>query len=423
MASNKRSIIGWALYDWANSAFATTVLAGLFPIFLRSYWHPQGVDDAVVTYRLGWAHSISAFAVAVLAPLLGALADRLSRRKLFIVVFAGIGIVSTATLYLVAQGQWLFALLMLGLAKIGFSCGNSFYDSLIVEVCEPEKRDAVSGLGYGLGYLGGGVLFFLNILMISYPEKLGLTEVEAVRWCFLSVAVWWGVFTIPLLKWVHERPADADRPKRVIVETLAQLKRTLRRIFKDKAIRLFLLAYFCYIDGINTIIEMAVDHCQAIDIQLKKPDMMAALLLVQLVGFPAAIAFSKLGSKIGTRKGILIGVIVYGFMTGWSYFMHTKLEFYGLAICVGLVQGGVQALSRSLFSRIIPAENASEYFGIYNILGKFAAVIGPALVGITAVTFGSRFGLLSLMPLFIAGGIFLMLLPDERVKGEPVDPE
>ena len=410
----KKPIIAWALYDWANSAFATTVIAAFFPVFFKSYWS-TGSDVTQSTFQLGLANSLSSLIVVLLAPFLGAIADQGGTRRKFLFAFAFLGVLATGCLYMVAEGAWEIAVVVYVLAAIGFSGGNAFYDALLVEVAERDKSDSVSALGYSLGYLGGGLLFALNVAMVLYPTTFGLADAsEAVRVCFLLVAVWWAGFSLPLFLWVEESPpVRAHRGWSAVSAGYRQLISTGRDIRQLRTTFVFLIGYWLYIDGVDTIIRMAIDY--GLSLGLATDDLLIALGITQFVGFPAAIAFGLLGERIGTRKGIFIGLAVYIAATVWGYFLDAVWEFYALAIAVGLVQGGVQALSRSLYSRIIPRDRAAEFFGFYNMLGKFAAVIGPVLVGWIGVLTGSpRVGILSIVILFVAGGACLYFVDEEQ---------
>jgi UMF1 family MFS transporter len=399
--------MSWALYDWANSAFATTVMAGFFPIFFKEYWN-VGVEATTSTFRLGLANSIASLIVVAMAPLLGAIGDQGGVRKKFLLFFAAMGVVMTGSLFFVARGAWHIAFLIYILGIIGFSGGNVFYDSLLISVSPSGKEDMVSALGFGLGYLGGGLLFAFNVLMTLQPAWFGLTDAgTAVRLSFLSVAVWWAVFSLPLIFWVKEPRTDHRVSGLAMVSGgFSQLKKTFAEIRKLRVVFLFLIAYWLYIDGVDTIIRMAVDY--GMSLGFPADSLIVALLLVQFVGFPAAILFGKLGEKLGTKTSILLGIGVYIGVTVWGRFMDSPGEFYVLAVAIGLVQGGVQSLSRAFYARIIPASRAAEFFGFYNMLGKFAAVIGPILMGSVGVLTGNpRHAILSILILFLGGGIIL----------------
>jgi UMF1 family MFS transporter len=409
MTRERRAQWGWALYDWANSAFATTVLAGFFPIFFKNHWN-AGVADAEVTFRLGLAHSASGLFIFVLAPLLGALADRGGAKKAFLFAFALLGAVATALLAAAPANAWVLATVLFALASIGFSGSMVFNDALLVDVAGPAEYERVSALGYGLGYLGGGLLFLLNVAMVLKPALFGLDgATAAVQWSFVMVGIWWAIFTLPLMRWVHERPVPAGRGG--IGAALAELGGTLRSLKEHRPIWMFLLAYWLYIDGVDTVIRMAVNFGQSLGF----PDdsLIKALLLVQFVGFPAAIAFGHLGQRWGARNAVLLALAVYAGVTVWANWLQTVAQFYAMAVVIALVQGGVQSQSRALFARLIPADRAGEYFGFYNMLGKFAVILGPILVGWAAVRVDDpRQSLMVLLLLFVPGAVLLWRVPE-----------
>ena len=405
---DRKRVVSWALYDWANSAFATTVMAGFFPIFFEKYWsNPNNINDS--TFYLGLSNSAGSLIVAALAPFLGAIADRGSAKKKFLFMFAFLGILMTGGLWMVGQGQWQLAALLYMVGCIGFAGGNVFYDSLLPSVSEKKKVDFISSLGYSLGYIGGGILFLVNVLMYQYPQWFGIPDgTVAVKLSFLSVAVWWAIFSIPIFIYVPE-PSSEPTIKfgEAITQGWLQLKRTFKEIKQMKIIGTFLLSYWLYMDGVDTIIRMAVKVGSSMGFEAG--DMIIALLMVQFIGFPAALVFNWFASKIGPKNAVLIAIIFYTVGTCFAYFMTTRLHFFLLAGMIGLFQGGIQALSRSLFSRLVPEGKEGEFFGFYNMLGKFAAVIGPILLGtVTLVTGDVRIGLLSIVALFIAGGLVLL---------------
>ena len=408
----RRAVISWALYDWANSVFAVTVMAAFFPLFLKQYWS-AGSDATTSTLQLGVANSAASIVVAVLSPALGAIADCGSAKKKYLAAFTALAIVATAALPLVARGDWPLAVALFVVGSIGFSAANIFYDSLLVEVARDEHLHYVSALGYSLGYLGGGLLFALNVMMTLWPQHFGLDgSAQAVRVSFVLVAAWWALFTIPLLLFVTEtRSAHRLRGRAAVAAGLRQLAVTFRQLRRLRAVWLFLLAYWCYIDGVHTIARMAVDYGMALGFDPNS--LIVALLVTQFVGFPAALAFGYAGERLGAKPAIFAGIAVYGGATVWSYYMTEVWEFYALAVTIGLVQGGVQSLSRSFYARIIPAGQAGEFFGFYNMLGKFAAVLGPVLVGVAGALTGSpRLAILAIMLLFIAGALLLSFVPE-----------
>jgi UMF1 family MFS transporter len=409
-----RKVISWALYDWANSAFATTVMAGFFPVFFKKYWNVN-VAVTTSTFRLGLANSIAGIIVVALAPVLGAIADQGGARKKFLLFFATMGVIMTGSLFFVAQGAWQIAVIVFVLGVVGFSGGNIFYDSLLVSVAPPGKEDMVSAFGFALGYLGGGLLFALNVFMTLNPESFGLADTSAaVRVSFLSVAAWWALFSLPVAIWVKEPLVKQKKSGWTMVTGgFQQIKTTFAEIRKLRTVFLFLLAYWLYIDGVDTIVRMAVDY--GMSLGFAENSLILALLIVQFVGFPAAILYGKLGEKLGTKRAILLGIAIYIGVTFWGRFMESSAEFYLLAVAIGLVQGGVQALSRAFYSRIIPANRAAEFFGFYNMLGKFAAVIGPILMGLVGVITGNpRHSILSIAVLFVAGGIILYFVDEKE---------
>lgn len=389
-------------------------MAGFFPVFFKQYWN-AGAPVVESTFRLGVANSAASLAVLMLAPLLGALADRLRWRKGLLAVFALLGIVMTAGLYFVGQNEWHLAALLYGLAVLGFAGANLFYDALLVVVAGRADMDRLSALGYALGYLGGGLLFAVNVLMTLYPDWFGLdSRAQAVRVSFLTVALWWAVFSVPLLLFVREPARGAVRgPGRPLSDSLRRLLQTLREVGHLPQAFLFLGAYWLYIDGVDTVIRMAVDY--GMSLGFPSNSLIVALLITQFVGFPAAIACGWLGARIGAKTAILFGLAVYIGVTLQGVFMTHVWQFYLLAVLVGLVQGGVQSLSRSMYARLIPAQRAGEFFGFYNMLGKFAAVLGPALMGGVALLTGSpRLSILSVVVLFLAGGGLLLAVDPSR---------
>jgi len=427
--TDKKAIFGWAMYDWANSAFATTVMAGFFPIFFKQFWS-IGADPTLSTARLGLANSLAGIAVALCAPVLGAIADKGSSRKKFLLFFAFMGVVMTVSLHTVSKGNWTAAVLLYVFATIGFAGGNIFYDALIVAVAPEKKMDVVSALGFSLGYLGGGVLFALNVWMTLSPATFGFSGPgEAVQFSFLTVGIWWAAFSIPLFLFVKEpagtKPASGLN---TVQAGFKELTDTFRKVRRLKTLFLFLLAYWLYIDGVDTIIRMAVDY--GISIGLESNDLIVALLITQFVGFPSAIGFGFLGNRIGAKRAIFAAIAVYLFVTLWAPFMETSREFYIMAMTVGLVQGGIQALSRSFYARIIPSEKSAEYFGFYNMIGKFSTIIGPGFMGCVGLLIksmgyssntASRISITAVSLFFIAGGILLFFVNQEKARRELKD--
>ncbi len=406
----RKPIVAWALYDWANSAFATTVMAGFFPVFYSTISEEISTERSQFWFNVTLAGA--SLMIAASAPVLGAIADRGGARKKFLAFFAALGILMTAALAWVHSGQWEVGLLLYGLGTVGFSGANVFYDSMLVDVAREEEFDVVSALGYSAGYIGGGLLFAVNVLMVQKPELFGLNGAgPAVAASFLSVAVWWAVFTVPVLLFVDETPTEDRAPALEAVRAgITQLAATFRELRSFRILVVFLLAYWLYIDGVNTVIKTAVFFGDRV-LGLEQGALITALLLTQFVAFPAALAFGALGQRIGPKLAILIGLGVYimALIYAWR-FLRDSADFYVLAVAIGLVQGGVQSLSRSLYARLIPRSKSAEFFGFFNMVGKFATIFGPLLMAFTPILIpgaDERDAILSLTLLFLVGGFLL----------------
>ena len=410
-----KSSWSWALYDWANSAFATTVMAGFFPIFFKSYW-ASDLSDAESTFAIGSINSLVGLLIAFSAPILGAFADAGDSKRKFLFSFIFLGVIATGYLFFIPESSWKLAVIFYGIGVIGFSGGNIFYDSLLVTVSKEKERNRVSALGFSLGYLGGGILFLLNVVMFLYPNWFGLEDqIEAVLWSFLLVAVWWFIFSLPIYLNVKEPRQNSNNKKinTIIADAFGNLLNTARSIKKFKSAVIFLLAYFLYMDGVDTIIRMATSYGS--DIGLSATSMIQALLLTQFIGFPATLVFGYYADKFGYKYSLSFAIIVYIIVVLFSSQMDTALEFYMVASVIGLVQGGVQAISRSFFSTLIPGNKAAEFFGFYNFIGKSSVFLGPFMVsGIALITGSPSYGILSLLILFIPGLILLWLVPEKN---------
>jgi MFS transporter, UMF1 family len=401
-----KQILSWALYDWAGAGFSTAVMAVFFPVVFKQHWH-AGAEASVSTFHLGLGNSLAGLLIALSAPVLGALADAGRFKKRFLLFFACLGVLATALLALVPQAAWGLALLLFMLAVVGYKGGNVFYDALLPGLCPPSDRDRVSLFGYAAGYLGGGLLFAMTVAAFLWPAFFGLTGFESsAKFTFLAAAAWWALFSVPLFKNVREPRPRAGKKRLGIGIALRQLGQTFREARKYRQVILFLLAFWFYIDGVGTVVAMAVDF--GLSLGLGMPALVKALLITQFVAFPATLGYVYLAQFLGTRRAILAGLAVYLGVTVWGFRMSSEAEFYGLAAVVGLVQGGVQALSRSYYSRLIPPGKAAEFFAFYNVFGRFAAVLGPALMGIVALATGSARGsILSLAVFFLVGGLLL----------------
>ncbi|MEL6301015.1 MAG: MFS transporter [Pseudomonadota bacterium] len=414
----EKPVLGWALYDWANSAFALTVVATFFPIFFRDFYS-AGEDSAAITSRFSIGISTASLVVALLAPILGAVADSGGTRKRFLLGFTLLAVASVLGLYFVEQGDWVVALGLYACALLGFYAANTFYDSLLVTVTTPDRYEQVSALGFGIGYFGSALLLALNTWMVSKPEVFGFADVTAaMRAAFAIVAVWWAVFTVPLLVFVKEPKNDSPGLMRAAVDGYRTLVQTLRDIRQYRNIALFLAAYWLYIDGVHTLILMATDF--GARLEFDRNDLIAAILITNFVGAPATIAFGLMGERIGPKRAIIIGIFVYLLIAAWGLTLKEVWQFYAMAIGIGLVQGGVQSMSRAMFARLIPDDKASEFFGFYSTLGKFAAILGPLLIGILSrVSDDPRIAVVAVLPLFIGGLLLLVRVSDTSETAAP----
>ncbi len=407
-SSERRSLWGWAAYYWGNHGFTTAVIVVFFPIFFREYWS-AGSSVGLSTLRLGVANALASGIVALSAPLLGAIADRGGHGKGFLITSAVFGSVMLLILALVPHGAWMWAVALYVLAAVGNFYGNVFGDAMVVRVGRPGKLEMTSAIGYFAGYAGGGVFLVLAAAMVLAPQAFGFSGVAtAVRFSFALAALWWLVFTLPMLRWVPKvTRTEAVGAIQAARQGLQQFRRTLRHIASYRQVWMFLMAYWLYIDGVNTVIQMAVDYGKAIG--LSTSTMIFAVLLVQFVGMPAALAFGHIGERIGPKRGILIGLVVYVGVSIYATQIHSAWQFYVMAAAVGLVQGGVQLLSRALYARLVPKERTGEFFGFYNMLGEFAAILGPLLIGFTSyLTRDPRLSILSVIVLFVLGGALLL---------------
>jgi UMF1 family MFS transporter len=395
--TKRKMIWSWALYDWANSAFATTVMAGFFPLFFKKYWS-AGFSVTESTYALGLANSGASLALAFIAPLIGAAADRAAYRKKLLLLSTLIGAGASAGLGLAGEGQWILAIVLFSFGIIGFNGGLPFYDALLMQVADEKTVDRVSALGYGMGYLGGGLLFTLNVIMYL---KFG---VQGIQWSFMSVGVWWLLFSLPLFLNVPEHPARERQTIWVsLKESAVHTADHWRELKKHRSLLFFLFAFLLYNDAVNTIIKMAVDY--GMSIGLADTDLIKALLMVQFIGFPSAIVFGRLEPV----KGIWICLLAYLGISVYAYFLTTATEFFVVAAVIGLVQGGIQALSRSYYARLVRPEDSAKYFGFFNMIGRFSSIFGPFLVGAIGVATGNpRAGILVLTLFFAGGGLLLL---------------
>jgi len=396
----------WALYDFANSAFVTTVMAAILPI----YYHQAAavnLPENLRTAYWGYTQTVALLVIAWLSPLLGAAADYLGAKKKFLAGFAFSGAIASLLLYFVEEGDWLYASVVFIVGNIGFAGSEVFYESLLPHIARKDEIDLVSTAGYAVGYVGGGLLLALQLAWITYPRTFGMADApQATRIAFLSVGVWWALFTVPLLRTVIEptRRLEAGET-RTIHPLTAALRRnieTFRELRRHRHAFLFLLAFWLYNDGINTIIKMATIY--GAEIGIGQGDLIGALLLVQFLGVPATFLYGALTGRLGAKNGIYLALWVYCGISVLGYFMEEAWHFWVLAAVVALVQGGSQALSRSLFAVMIPAGKSSQFFGFYNVSGKFGNIAGPLIFAvISQLAGGSRLSILSLVVFFAAG--------------------
>jgi UMF1 family MFS transporter len=406
---NRPELRAWAWYDWANSAFMTTVVAAVFPIYYARV-AAADLDPSTATFRFGIATTMALTLVAVTSPVLGALADAAGRKKTFLALFTVIGVAGTAGLALVGRGDWQLALALFMLGNIGMYGALTFYDALLPHIAAPEELDRVSSSSYALGYLGGGVLLALNLLWIQKPAWFGLPDAGvATRLAFLSVAIWWALFAIPLFRRVPEPPvaAAAAAGGASIAAAVRRLLQTLRDLRRYRHAFTMLVAFMLYNDGIGTMIRMATLYGTQVGID--QGSLIAALMLVQFIGVPAAFAFGTLAARVGAKQALVGSLVMYTAISVLAFRMSTARDFFLLAVCVGLVQGGSQALSRSVFASLVPRDRTAEFFGFFAVSEKFAGIFGPLLFALAVwVTGSNRAAILSVILFFVAGGLLLV---------------
>jgi UMF1 family MFS transporter len=411
----QRVVNAWAMYDWANSSFAVIILTAVFPVYYRSLVTAAGHAPEDATAYWAYTSSLSLLFIALIGPALGAIVDRVGGKKHFLGVALALGSLGSLGLAFLGNDTFVLGALIFAVANLGFAGGNIFYEALLPDVARLDDIDRVSTRGYALGYLGGGLLLILNVLWLFRPDWFWMPDRDfALRASFASVAVWWVVFALPLFCTV----AEPERRRRtrvslgIIKEGLQQLTRTLTRIRRYRQLTLFLLAFWIYNDGIGTIIKIATAYGDEIGIDHNQ--MLLALVLTQLIGFPSTLGFATVASFFGSRRAILLGLAGYMVISIAGFFMRNAWHFYVLSVAVGIVQGGTQALSRSLFATMVPKTNATEFFGFYSTGEKLAGIIGPAIFGLVGQLAGSsRWGIVSVTLLFTAGSALLWHV-DER---------
>ncbi len=397
----------WSLYDVANSAFVL-MLTAVIPIYIKGPGAAAGFNTFQVTSHWGIIQAVGTFFVALLAPVLGAMADFQGQKKRFFVAFAAMGILAVLAMAFVKNYYILLMINIIGV--LGFNGSINFYDAFLVDVTTDERMDYISSFGYAIGYIGSCIPFVVNIALILFLP-FGLDGTTAVQISMAITAAWWLVFTLPMLKNVRQKYGIAEKPKRLVGEAFRNVLSTFKKIVADKKIGLFLLAYFFYIDGVDTIIRMSTSF--GADVGIPDDQMIIALLVTQIIAFPAVLIFARLVKRFSAKGIIMFAICAYIGICIFGFFLNHAWQFWTLAVAVGIVQGTIQALSRSYFGRLIPKESANEYFGFYNILGKYATILGPLLMALfTTLTGNSRYGVLSIAVLFVAGLLVFRLVPD-----------
>lgn len=405
----------WAMYDWANSVFMTIVLL-IYPIYFSSV-AAKGMPASRASFLFAMATTVSMTIVAVLSPFLGAAADYAAAKKRMLAAFLALGVVTTGALALVGEGDWVLGAVLFVLGNIGVTSSIVFYESLLPHLCREEEVDRVSSAGYAMGYVGGGLSMAVSVAAITRPALFGLSEQSATRLSFLFAAVWWAVFSLPLFRRVPEPPAEV-RPgegvgRSLVGIAISRLRETLRDMRLYKQTLLFLVAFLIYNDAIGTIIRMASIY--GTEMGLDMASLILALLLVQFVGIPFSFLFGAIASRIGAKRAIFITLAVYLVISVFGYFMDTRLEFFTMALLVGTVQGGSQALSRSLFTTMVPKHKSSEFFAFFSVFEKFAGILGPLVFAVMIrATGSSRGAILSLILFFVVGGVLLALVDVEE---------
>ena len=422
----KKIINAWSMYDWANSAFATTIMAAVLPIYYRAIAEDTLTGNQITSY---WAYTtaIAMLLIALITPILGAMADFKGHKKRYLTIFALVGIVATAFMFFLTTGDWLLASSLFILGNIGFAGANVFYDSMLPHIAKKDDIDQISTRGYAMGYLGGGILLAVNLIMIKLPDfaftQQLLSGVDLVDFKILmtrvslaSVAVWWLIFTIPLWKRIKEPPwqvFQGEIGSNSFKAGFQRLGETFKEIQKYGDLFKFLIAFWLYNDGIGTIIKMATTYGG--EIGIGEDSLIVVLLLVQFLGIPFSFAFGWLAKKIGTKKSIFISLGVYSLISIGGYFMSNATHFLILGFGVSIVQGGAQALSRSLYGRMVPKARSAEFFSFFSVSGKFAGIFGPLVFGAVSQLFNnSRLGIISLIIFFITGGLLLTRVDEEK---------
>ena len=413
-SSNKtftRTVKSWIAYDAGNSAFATTVVAAFFPIFYLEFW-ASNLPKIEASIYLNWTLVVCNVSILLSGPVIGAITDINQSTKRSLIIFTVTSVFFVGLLYFLSAGSWIYALVFFGIANFCFCVAQIPYDKILTKIASPEKFSIISNQGYAWGYAGGGLLFIVNALMSIYPESFGLaSQSDAIRVSFLMVSIWWLLFLVPLLVNFKETTND-QRSKGIVISSLKNIVTTLKSVYQYKNAFLFLIAFFLFIDGAHTVIYLASTF--ALNLGLETSSIIQALILVQLVAFPATLIWGYVANRFGDKLVLYLTISSYIFIIIYSTTLSSALEFYLLAAWVGCVQGGIQGSSRGYFGKLIPKEKAGEFFGLYNVMGRAGAILGPLLVGSLLTLYGNvRIALLPIAILFIIGGLLLT-----RVKNE-----
>ena len=413
MTKQERS---WILQDFGNSAYSIAITTALLPVFYKTY-AATTLDPTAATAYWGYANSFATVLIVILAPILGNLADFRGYKKKFFNFFVLLAIVSTAALSLIDEGQWMVALGIYVITVIGSTGASIFYDAFLTDVTTDEKMDMISSQGFGFGYLGGTIGFGISMALIMLAPSIGMPTSLATKIAFIITALWWLAFSVPFFKNVHQNYWIEGKPDKA-AQVFRKLQGTFREIFRDRNLLLFFIAYFFYIDGVHTIISMATPIAIDLKLGLAETELLMILLVIQLVAFPFAILYGWLAKRVGARTMIMVGILTYVGIALFGLTLNTRTDFMILAFLVATAQGGIQALSRSFFGKLIPKTKSAEYFGVFNIFGKISSIFGPLLMGIVTQTTGNiRYGILSLGILFILGLVFfLKVKPAERIR-------
>ncbi|WP_446897006.1 MFS transporter [Clostridium sp. LBM24168] len=412
MLKLKETEKSWIMYDWANSAYSITITSTISPLYFKIIFENGGGNVSLSTAYWGYANSIATLIIAIIAPILGTIADYKGYKKNFFNTFFFLGVTFTALLAAVPDTSWILLLICYVITAIGFSGSNIFYDAFLVDITSEDRMDRISTLGFAAGYIGSTIPFIISIsvIILAQLDKLPLSITSACKIAFLITAVWWIIFTLPMIKKVKQTHGIDIEPAPV-KNSFKRLLNTFRNIKNHRKLFTFLIAYFFYIDGVDTIIKMATSYGS--DLGINTTNLLVILLVTQFVAFPSAIIYGKLSEKYHGKTMIYAGITTYIIICIYAYFLNSVLDFWILAMLVGTSQGGIQALSRSFFGKLVPKKSSNEFFGFYNIFGKFSTIIGPFLVGIiTQFTGNTSKGIFSIILLFIIGGIILIKVPD-----------